>query len=184
MSTIKPIETHWRGYRFRSRLEARWAVAFDRMGFSWVYEAEGYRLPSGLYLPDFRFNHSGSNTWVEIKPYAFTVKEIDLCEQLNRATGDKVLMVAGEPRHGMYEVGVIGFSTTYDRAVWGFEWGEGRRCSKELWLISDYLGATCILPMEHSGDGKFPLAGESSLIVSNALRAATEARFEHGEKPS
>ena len=26
---IKPIETHYKGYRFRSRLEARWAVFFD-----------------------------------------------------------------------------------------------------------------------------------------------------------
>lgn len=29
---IKPIETHYNGYRFRSRLEARWAVFFDALG--------------------------------------------------------------------------------------------------------------------------------------------------------
>ena len=27
--SIKPIETNYKGYRFRSRLEARWAVFFD-----------------------------------------------------------------------------------------------------------------------------------------------------------
>ena len=27
--SIKPIETKYNGYRFRSRLEARWAVFFD-----------------------------------------------------------------------------------------------------------------------------------------------------------
>ena len=29
MSDIKAIETYYKGYRFRSRLEARWAVFFD-----------------------------------------------------------------------------------------------------------------------------------------------------------
>ena len=29
---VKPIETQYHGYRFRSRLEARWAVFFDVMG--------------------------------------------------------------------------------------------------------------------------------------------------------
>lgn len=32
---IKPIETKYKGYRFRSRLEARWAVFFDALGISW-----------------------------------------------------------------------------------------------------------------------------------------------------
>lgn len=29
MSEIKAIDTYYKGYRFRSRLEARWAVFFD-----------------------------------------------------------------------------------------------------------------------------------------------------------
>lgn len=53
MTEIKPIETHYKGYRFRSRLEARWAVFFDAMGFDWEYEKEGYETPYGRYLPDF-----------------------------------------------------------------------------------------------------------------------------------
>lgn len=52
--TIKPIETWYAGCRFRSRLEARWAVALDELGITWEYEAQGYKLPSGArYLPDF-----------------------------------------------------------------------------------------------------------------------------------
>src|SRR6478752_8276107 len=52
---IKPIQTTYRGYRFRSRLEARWAVFFDALGLRWEYEPEGFVLPSGKhYLPDFR----------------------------------------------------------------------------------------------------------------------------------
>lgn len=50
---IKAIETQYKGYRFRSRLEARWAVYLDAMGVRWYYEHEGYELASGWYLPDF-----------------------------------------------------------------------------------------------------------------------------------
>lgn len=31
---MKAIETRYKGYRFRSRLEARWAVFFDALGLS------------------------------------------------------------------------------------------------------------------------------------------------------
>lgn len=44
--TIKAIKTEYKGYRFRSRLEARWAVFFDALGVRWEYEKEGYELPS------------------------------------------------------------------------------------------------------------------------------------------
>ena len=67
MSEIRPIETRYKGYRFRSRLEARWAVFFDAMGVRFEYEKEGFHLPSGrLYLPDFWLPSLGC--WAEIKP--------------------------------------------------------------------------------------------------------------------
>lgn len=51
---IKPIETSYKGYRFRSRTEARWAIVFDGMDLKWEYEKEGYDLPGyGWHLPDF-----------------------------------------------------------------------------------------------------------------------------------
>lgn len=51
---IKPIETAYKGYKFRSRLEARWAVFFDTAGIKYEYESEGYETESGgRYLPDF-----------------------------------------------------------------------------------------------------------------------------------
>lgn len=39
---LKAIETEYKGYRFRSRPEARWAVFFDACGVKWDYEPEGY----------------------------------------------------------------------------------------------------------------------------------------------
>jgi hypothetical protein len=59
---IKAIETRYKGHRFRSRLEARWAVVFDAAGIEWRYEDQGYELEQtpllmenggSYYLPDF-----------------------------------------------------------------------------------------------------------------------------------
>lgn len=63
---IKAIETVYKGYRFRSRLEARWAVFFDERGDEWRYEPEGFELTSGRYLPDFYL--PAKKMYVEIKP--------------------------------------------------------------------------------------------------------------------
>lgn len=67
---IKAIETRVYGCRFRSRLEARWAVFLTEAGFRWEYEPEGIELAAGRYLPDFRVSRSGSavSVWLEIKP--------------------------------------------------------------------------------------------------------------------
>ena len=51
---IKAIETEYNGYKFRSRLEARWAVFFDALGVFYEYEPEGFQIDdSTYYLPDF-----------------------------------------------------------------------------------------------------------------------------------
>ena len=73
--SIKAIETQYKGYRFRSRLEARWAVFFDTLGVKWQYEVEGYEKSGWYmrgevektvrYLPDFYL--PGTGTWVEVK---------------------------------------------------------------------------------------------------------------------
>lgn len=66
---MKAIETRAYGCRFRSRLEARWAVCFTALGLSWEYEPEGFRIGDLLYLPDFRvYTPQGKPIWYEIKP--------------------------------------------------------------------------------------------------------------------
>ena len=64
--SIKPIETYYNGYRFRSRLEARWAVFFDAIGMQYEYEPEGFIGWNGLcYLPDFYL--PAYNVYAEVK---------------------------------------------------------------------------------------------------------------------
>jgi len=52
--SIKPIETLYNGYRFRSRLEARWAVFFDAIGLKYEYEVEGYKI-EGREVNEIRY---------------------------------------------------------------------------------------------------------------------------------
>jgi hypothetical protein len=70
--TIQALETDYAGHKFRSRLEARWAMFFDAIGVKWEYEPEGYKLSDGeCYLPDFwlpGFNDKENGTYVEVKP--------------------------------------------------------------------------------------------------------------------
>lgn len=67
MEEIKAITTYYNGYKFRSRLEARWAVFFDAAKIRYEYEPEGFKLKNGLcYLPDFYL--PDDNMYVEVKP--------------------------------------------------------------------------------------------------------------------
>lgn len=92
------IETRYAGFRFRSRLEARWAVFFDHAGLwvPWRYEVEGLRLPDGRqYLPDF-----------ELGPFMVEVKGEDARLEHERMeavveAADRPLLVLGDmPRPG------------------------------------------------------------------------------------
>ncbi len=119
---IKAIETVYKGYRFRSRLEARWAVFFDALGIVYKYEHEGFDLDGEWYLPDFWMPEW--KCWIEIKPdkpklaiydvekqYLRPVvkREYKLCEALAAHSGNVVLLIGGEPWAEADEYGTVGW---------------------------------------------------------------------------
>lgn len=65
-TTIQPIMTRYKGYRMRSRLEARYAVFLDHMEIPFEYEPEGFQTEHGGYLPDFFL--PTINLYLEVKP--------------------------------------------------------------------------------------------------------------------
>jgi hypothetical protein len=93
----RAIETVYKNYKFRSRLEARWAVAFDKLGLAWTYEEEGFELPSGRYLPDFFF--PDLDTYVEIKGRMPTPGDNDMerLMDLSVAKNCPCFLFAGDP---------------------------------------------------------------------------------------
>ena len=94
---IKAIQTSYAGCRFRSRLEARWAVFFDTLGLRWEYEIEGFELGSaGRYLPDFKVHGERGSVWVEIKPFEAAGHDTKL-KELVRQGGGVGILCEGEP---------------------------------------------------------------------------------------
>ena len=114
---IQVIQTPYKGYHFRSRTEARWAVYFDTIaqgqselygiehGWSWEYEPEGFDLGfAGWYLPDFRFDytpedqeHPSHFNWVEIKGVIPTPDECKKMSALCAGTHSVGYILFGVP---------------------------------------------------------------------------------------
>lgn len=65
--TMKPVEVFYRGFRFRSRLEACWAAFFDLCKWPWEYEPADF----DGWFPDFvLLGEKGNRIFVEVKPIA------------------------------------------------------------------------------------------------------------------
>ena len=91
---LKAIETKYNGYRFRSRLEARWAVFFDTLGIVYEYEPQGYELDKGRYLPDFWIPKQ--ECWIEIKGIKPTSREQGLAHSLAQTSGNMAYIFWGD----------------------------------------------------------------------------------------
>lgn len=98
--STKPIRTAYRNHVFRSRVEARYAVAFDSQEIDWDYELEGYPLPSGWYLPDFYLPQV--NMFAEVKSGPFSFLELLKCKELADATKVPCLLLSGPPKMAGY----------------------------------------------------------------------------------
>lgn len=176
---MKAIPTHYLGYYFRSRLEARWAVFLETLQLHWRFEVQGYELPTGRYLPDFflRLHDSalsdhqppGSGYWVEIKPDGDpSDRELALLAELAWETGHNAYLVAGSPWPGKFR-------------VWKAcrDYGDGRQMeARELPGPNVYGGMPTVwLLCDRSHDMGF------SVDPADGYRRARSARFEHGEEP-
>ena len=95
MMKINPIQTVYHGYKFRSRLEARWAVFFDDMGIEYEYEVEGYSLKSGNYLPDFYI--PSLDIIVEIKQNNDSITDRDINRWMELSDEKPLLLICGSP---------------------------------------------------------------------------------------
>ena len=177
MMQIKAIETRYKGYRFRSRLEARWAVFFDALGIRWEYEKEGYDLgAAGWYLPDF---------WLPDQRYWFEVKPSDL-RPLPDAINKAFALAVATKRHvfvapGMPELGALYWFRPDEAFQHNSEYFTGMS-----WCHNDSLGykigavgMSCDDWDQASGFSEFTTEHPS---IIGAYTAARAARFEHGEE--
>lgn len=106
---MKAIETIYKGRRFRSRLEARWAIFFDAIDIGWEYETEGFEIGNTKYLTDFKLSSFGANEvdlFVEIKPRRPSTEEIKKCYEVSVGTNTDMLLICGTP--GLPEFSSLG----------------------------------------------------------------------------
>ena len=196
--SVKPIETVYKGYRFRSRLEARWAVFFDALGAEWEYEPEGFVLEDGTrYLPDFRLrNVAGrgseyeTDLWIEVKGKMTTddahkIKLFGLHYEENK-NGE--LNVKG---HRLLVLGQIPTGDDF-HARTSFMWDQAYSGTGEVpynleHVDFDYFCGFLVMD-ENSGltvadEYWYKRINVDVEATERAYRAAQQARFEHGEKP-
>lgn len=188
---IKPIETVYKGYRFRSRLEARWAVFFDSLGLHWEYEKEGFDLNGKYYLPDFYLPHL--DLWVEIKPgdpdnwpedhcvfdYLENLLESDEDEEYNNSPIRNFIILVGVPGEGPQDTSDSWPYCGYIPGDCYYRWCECPVCGK---IGIEYDGRAARI----CGQKCLPNSDKSynthSPRLLSAYHRARGARFEHGEK--
>lgn len=99
---LKAIETSYGDNLFRSRVEARWAVYWEKMKIAFHYEFEGYDLgAAGWYLPDFYLPQV--DMWAEVKPTEFKPGELQKLQALVIFTEKPALMLIGPPECKAYQ---------------------------------------------------------------------------------
>lgn len=190
MKTGKAIQTEWNGRLFRSRLEARWAVYFESLGRPWVYEPEGYDLPSGRYLPDFwlptnESEHPVAGYFCEIKPEEPSEREKALAMELFMATSHRVLIVCGQPVEGKCWVWKIHGPIAWDdgRST-PPHWMRGHELDDDFVMsVNETRSFFPLFHTFHNAKGAKYDTVPPDGAVRRALRAASTARFEHGEQP-
>lgn len=181
---IRPITTHYKGYKFRSRLEARWAVFFDTAKIKWEYEVQGFVVDADLYLPDFYLPEF--HCYFEVK--GSDEYDMELLQRFAREIGRRVVVAQGpipDPGEGTCgdEIGLqvlLPLDATdcsggiVDHTSWGY---------KDMFLRCDGCDRIAIMNEVYSSmKGACSCGDEGSRVMplSDALTAARAARFEHG----
>jgi hypothetical protein len=198
---IKAIETRYNGYRFRSRLEARWAVFFDSLRWQWRYEHEGYRIgwhedDAIAWLPDFEvITPSGQHLYVEVKgdPNFFSDNKMWL-DRLDfdggppgfpdcgheRIFGPEVkpLLLLGDVPNASDEAMALEVTVIVHRKGVGAMRAElTPEGLDNLWGWHSTEGGEGLKNFQAEAYQSW----ENDMRVRNALIAARSARFEHGQ---
>lgn len=175
---LKAIETKYAGRKFRSRVEARWAVFFEHLKLRWDYEAEGYDLDGEFYLPDFIL--PDLKLYIEVKGVEPNEDDIRKAKKLAQQSSYRGVVIAvGQPAD--QKLKLYGFKDIEDGT--GYCFAQDRRNTNEYWLLSlDESSWTFSIGPDYGPDhNRFPVSSVEP--IKSAYLKSSEARFEHGESP-
>lgn len=182
MCAATPIPTRYRGYHFRSRLEARWAIFFDHLEFDWDYEPQGYVLDRRPYLPDFKLILPGDPlAFAEVKPTETDWHEgihVRLCRALARDTGWPVILLIGVPAYRGYHRFTPDLAANAFQAVFFRDYEPKIQVVDDYWWqyisVDPHTGALNFMHDDYEARKSF---GQGLI---DAVQASRSARFEHG----
>lgn len=182
---MKAIDTKYKGYKFRSRLEARWAVFFDQMGIPWEYEVEGFDLDGLRYLPDFWLPLH--EVWVEIKGHLLddklTNKMAEQCTRLALGSECPVIVNYKDPMEMRCVVFRADVAEMY-RSTWSTCPACGTLGIKVL--SEDKRSEMFWCPHNTTHELEYMGLREERRYhrkIYDAAQAARQARFEYGQTP-
>jgi len=180
---MRVIETEYNGYKFRSRIEARWAVFLDAMDIEYQYEPEGYELKSGeRYLPDFYLPED--KVWLEVKGGNIGKKDLLKCEEFAYEVQEEArfrILSGGIPKVGTS----VGESITNKGSKYLMR---GIPAYSYQWISEEIPEEVQFLSFDHLPN-VFTRFVPSLWLPKNfermftSLEKARQARFEHGETP-
>jgi hypothetical protein len=186
---MQAIETEWKGYRFRSRLEARWAVFFNDLNVKWRYEPQGYEFDDGTkYLPDFFLPER--EVWIEVKGGQPNQDEVNKAKKLCRETEQYVLILVEPPNKREYFWDTI---TNHKKVfVERYSGEQAEIVRKDLERGHPKIKAPQAVhkrlnegvPVVETLCTFEVLLGVEPEEFTASAKAARSARFEHGESPS
>lgn len=169
---IDAVPTFYRGGVTRSRLEARWLIAFDSLGVRWQYEPRRFKSADESYLPDLYL--PGCRAYVEIKPEGVEIDE-GKALLVQEARGEPLLWISGFPHRDGYVVSIAGFGGL--GTVTGLRFALGRPNHGELWLCDIEQVVAIPLPVrEVLSEDYWPV--QECHALREAYRAATCYQFE------
>jgi len=191
---LTALETRYAGYRFRSRIEARWAVFFTRLGLDWQYEPQGFKVGSEQlpYLPDFYLPVQG--LYVEVKPAFADQVDPEGVRRWEAFAGEVVTTWTSE-RAAIF----CGRIPDPDKVTESGPPWSGKWYDDGIYITGDCNYSWCACPTGQHFDIQFEARGGRILCgckrvyddryhggddqrILNAYAAARSARFEHGER--
>lgn len=182
-SPLQPIATHYKGYRFRSRLEARWAVFFDHLGVPWQYEPQGYLINGQPYLPDFLIYPDNNPNWIEIKGRQPEEAEIELIHGLADHTGLDAYLYFQPPGSSEQTQGETAYRSQRDHKNRAMRllWTDCPVCGQIRLKLNQWAG-WCPYEADDTEPKSLRYVSDTPRLLA-AFNAARSARFEHGEQP-
>jgi hypothetical protein len=184
---MKAIKTSYRGYSFRSRTEAKWAVFFDKLGLLWYYEEQGFVLPdSGCYLPDFKLIlPTDELVYCEVNGCEaddFADPEISKLREFATESRCKIVLLTGVPEYRVYNQFVPDSMPNSFTAVFFQDYEPFLMTASDYWFqVLKLDSRTGRLHFNLNDRALRKAFGRGYL---EAVAAARGARFEHGESPT